>query len=225
MADHQPTQAPPAEGNSNSDPALQTNSNVPSANGTGDSQTDDGSDRDSVTSELSTQDYTVSLKDDLLEALDNVKVAGSFASFRKLHHSPPAGLHVDGVGDISMPLGETQARQLIAKARQAPYGRGSETIVDTGVRNTWELDASQFTFKDRRWPGYIHALSKRVARNLGIQSPIRAEIYKMLIYERGALFKSHTDTEKIPGMFGTLVVSLPSAHTGGVTKAVCRAWN
>lgn len=179
------------------------------------SQADDGSDRDSVTSELSTQDYTVSLKDDLLKALDNVKVAGSFASFRKLQHRPPAGLHVDGVGDISMPLGETQARQLIAKARQAPYGRGSETIVDTSVRNTWELDAAQFTFNNQRWPGYIQSVCAKVAADLGIKSPIRAEIYKMLIYERGAMFKSHTDTEKIPGQFGTLVIALPSAHKGG----------
>ncbi|KAK0708876.1 hypothetical protein B0T21DRAFT_247800, partial [Apiosordaria backusii] len=44
---------------------------------------------------------------------------------------------------------------------------------------------------------------------------VRAEIYKMLLYEKGALFKPHTDTEKIPGMFGTLVICLPSPHEGG----------
>ncbi|PTD09935.1 hypothetical protein FCULG_00007930 [Fusarium culmorum] len=37
----------------------------------------------------------------------------------------------------------------------------------------------------------------------------------MLLYEEGAMFKPHTDTEKIPGMFGTLVISLPSKHSGG----------
>ncbi|KAH8194082.1 hypothetical protein TruAng_011754 [Truncatella angustata] len=37
----------------------------------------------------------------------------------------------------------------------------------------------------------------------------------MLLYEKGAMFKAHTDTEKIPGMFGTLVISLPSPHVGG----------
>ncbi|RGP79497.1 hypothetical protein FLONG3_2245 [Fusarium longipes] len=50
---------------------------------------------------------------------------------------------------------------------------------------------------------------------MGISAPIRAEIYKMLLYEQGAMFKPHTDIEKIPGMFGTLVISLPSNHTGG----------
>lgn len=37
----------------------------------------------------------------------------------------------------------------------------------------------------------------------------------MLIYEKGAFFKAHTDTEKIPGMFGTMVICLDSAHEGG----------
>ena len=45
--------------------------------------------------------------------------------------------------------------------------------------------------------------------------PITSELYKMLIYEKGAFFKPHTDTEKIPGMFGTMVICLGSEHEGG----------
>jgi len=37
----------------------------------------------------------------------------------------------------------------------------------------------------------------------------------MLVYDQGSFFKSHRDTEKTDGMFGTLVVALPSAHRGG----------
>lgn len=58
-------------------PALGTDSDVPFASlptdGSEDRQIDDGSDRDSVTSELSTQDYTASLKADLVKALDELK--------------------------------------------------------------------------------------------------------------------------------------------------------
>ncbi|KAK4161767.1 hypothetical protein QBC43DRAFT_380518 [Cladorrhinum sp. PSN259] len=125
------------------------------------------------------------------------------------------GLCVDGVGEIKMPLSEEQARALIAKSRQAPFGRGSETIVDTSIRNTWEIDASQFSFQDPEWPGFLDSLCETVAEDLGIESPIKPELYKMLIYEKGAMFKAHTDTEKIPGMFGTLVICLPSPHEGG----------
>ncbi|KAK3400751.1 hypothetical protein B0T20DRAFT_152426 [Sordaria brevicollis] len=223
MADNQQPQEPPAvqEGNVDSAPrsALQTITNASFVNQLPDVTEEDRnheSDPESVASELSSNGYKVNLMKDLCEALDNVKVAGSFASFRPLKETPPAGLHVDGIGPISMPLHETQARQLISKARQAPFGKGSETVVDTSVRNTWELDASQFTFTDPNWPGYLQSIINDVASDLGIiNSPIRAEIYKMLLYERGAMFKSHTDTEKVPGMFGTLVVSLPSAHQGG----------
>lgn len=44
---------------------------------------------------------------------------------------------------------------------------------------------------------------------------IRAELYKMLLYEKGAMFKRLTGSEKVPGMLATLVISLPSAHWGG----------
>ncbi|KAI9625867.1 hypothetical protein H4Q26_016115 [Puccinia striiformis f. sp. tritici PST-130] len=129
--------------------------------------------------------------------------------------TPPAGLHVDGVGDIAMPLTEEQVRQLIDKSHQAPFGRRSETLVDVSVRNTWEINGDQLRFLDPAWQSYLLDLSKRVAINLGIEGLIRLDLYKMLIYEKGAMFKPHTDTERTPGMFGTLIICLPSPHTGG----------
>ncbi|KAH7141955.1 hypothetical protein EDB81DRAFT_885007 [Dactylonectria macrodidyma] len=161
------------------------------------------------------QNQTIDSREDLLNALQGIETSGSFASFRALSKTPPAGLSVYGVGDIEMPLSEAQARQMIASARQAPYGKGSETLVDTSVRNTWELDASQFTFNNPSWPAYIQKLCAFVSQDLGINATIRAEVYKMLLYEKGAMFKSHTDTEKIPGMFGSLAICLPSEHQGG----------
>ena len=50
--------------------------------------------------------------------------------------------------------------------------------------------------------------------NYGIEN-VEADLYKLLIYEEGAFFKSHQDSEKAEGMFGTLVISLPSQHEGG----------
>lgn len=34
----------------------------------------------------------------------------------------------------------------------------------------------------------------RVAADLGIRSHVSAELYKMLIYEKGAMFKAHTES-------------------------------
>lgn len=39
--------------------------------------------------------------------------------------------------------------------------------------------------------------------------------WKLLLYEEGSFFRPHKDSEKAPGMIGTLVISLPSKHEGG----------
>ncbi|PLW18434.1 hypothetical protein PCASD_15632 [Puccinia coronata f. sp. avenae] len=159
--------------------------------------------------------YDVSLKDDLNKAFNDIKAPGTFAAWGALPTTPPAGLNVDGVGDIAFPLQEETMRQLIAKSHQAPYGRRSETLVDVSVRNTWEINGDQLHFFDPDWLRYVLRLSHLVATTLGIKETIRLDLYKMLIYETGAMFKAHTDTEETPGMFGTLIICLPSAHTGG----------
>ena len=153
---------------------------------------DSQSDAESAASNLSTNTYCVGLKEELLAALSNIQASGSFASFAGISNTPPA-LFVDGVGDVTMPLSESQARQLIARAHQAPNGKRSETLVDTAVRNTWELDAEQFTFRDPAWAGFIKSLCAHTSQRLGINTPIRAEIYKMLVYEKCAMFKAHTE--------------------------------
>jgi hypothetical protein len=44
---------------------------------------------------------------------------------------------------------------------------------------------------------------------------IRVEFYMLLLYKTGGHFKAHQDSEKFPGMFGTLIVQFPSAFSGG----------
>lgn len=48
-----------------------------------------------------------------------------------------------------------------------------------------------------------------------IKYVLKAKIYKLLVYKQGGHFLKHQDTEKEKRMFGTLVVQLPSLHTGG----------
>lgn len=44
---------------------------------------------------------------------------------------------------------------------------------------------------------------------------VAAQLYKLLLYEEGAFFLPHQDSEKADHMFGTLAICLPSKHTGG----------
>nr|WP_294548771.1 2OG-Fe(II) oxygenase [uncultured Rhodopila sp.] len=124
-------------------------------------------------------------------------------------------LTVDGVGPIALPLLPVQAEQLVAVAERAPYGRGPDTIIDTSVRNTWQIGPPRVRIEGRHWPQTLAAMLELAAEGLGVSDPIEAEFYKLLIYDKGSFFVSHRDTEKAPGMFATLVVVLPSFCTGG----------
>lgn len=48
------------------------------------------------------------------------------------------------MGVVGLSLAKTNARKLIKLCRQAPYGKGTKTVVDTDVRRVWELDPAQF---------------------------------------------------------------------------------
>ncbi|KAI1025443.1 hypothetical protein LB504_012565 [Fusarium proliferatum] len=178
-----------------------------------------GSDNDEDKQSGANNSSTMATKDDfkvnLLKAIKDVKIVGKFAFDQEIEIPEDFSISVRGVGDIKLPLKKAQAVKIITQARQAPFGKGSDTIVDTSVRKTWELDPEQFTIGGDEWSNYLKELCELVAQKMGIKTPVHAELYKMLLYEKGAMFKAHTDTEKISDMFGTLVVSLPSKHKGG----------
>ncbi|RAH45362.1 uncharacterized protein BO95DRAFT_453568 [Aspergillus brunneoviolaceus CBS 621.78] len=147
------------------------------------------------------------LRSSLLNVLDAIETPAAFASSEEIGFVDP-GVFVHGMGSIYLPLEESQARQMIEQAHQAPYGKGSETIIDTSVRNTWELNSDQFELRRPNWNTVLVRVVADVARELDLDSTVHAELYKMLIYKEGAMFKPHTDTEKAPGMVATLVIDV-----------------
>jgi hypothetical protein len=124
-------------------------------------------------------------------------------------------LEVDGVGPIALPLLPTQAEQLITVAERAPYGRGEETLVDTDVRRTWQIDAARIRIEGQNWARTLQTIVARAAAGLGVTDMVVSELYKLLVYDEGSFFVSHRDTEKATGMFATLIIALPSLHAGG----------
>lgn len=151
---------------------------------------------------------------DFAEALSTVSRPSAFFVAGAQQVLAP-GLKVEGVGPVALPLLPNQAEQLIAAADPAPYGRGEETLTDTSVRRTWQIGAERVRIAAKHWPQSIGAIIARIADGLGIANPIQAELYKLLIYDQGSFFVAHRDTEKLPGMFATLVLALPSVCEGG----------
>ena len=144
---------------------------------------------------------------ELLRLTNDVENAGSFVEYGNFSTLMP-GINVTGVGPLSIPVVEAQAEALIAISEQAPFGRGEDTVTDTSVRNCWQIDASQFAIQNPQWTTQMQSLVKSIAFGLGLP-------YKLLIYQTGSFFVRHRDTEKMPSMFATCVVALPSAHQGG----------
>jgi predicted 2-oxoglutarate/Fe(II)-dependent dioxygenase YbiX len=150
----------------------------------------------------------------LAAVLDQVQRPGDFYATGTFDIHPPR-LEVEGVGPIALPLLPVQAQQIAAVAEQAPYGRGTETLLDPGVRRTWQVDAARVHLSGRRWDADLAGVVARVAAQLGVNGRVEAELYKLLVYGTEDFFVAHRDTEKAPGMFATLVIVLPSDYSGG----------
>jgi predicted 2-oxoglutarate/Fe(II)-dependent dioxygenase YbiX len=125
------------------------------------------------------------------------------------------GLDVEGVGVIGCPISANDAKKLIRVASQAPYGRGEETVVDTGVRRVWQIGLADFAIRNPQWNRHVEEIVEAVRIQFQIKAKVTASLYKLLVYEKGSFFKPHRDTEKESRMFGTLVICLPSRHEGG----------
>jgi len=150
----------------------------------------------------------------LLDSLRSVERSGDFCVGGMREIFMPT-IDVDGVGRIAFPILPVQAERLVAIAKVAPYGWGEETVVDREVRRTWQLDPAKVRIEGRHWEKTLAGLVADVALGLGVSEPVGADLYKLLVYDTGSFFVDHRDTEKVPGMFATMVITLPSTHDGG----------
>ena len=151
----------------------------------------------------------------LVEALDAIDRPGDVAAAGDRELTMP-GLEVEGLGAVGLPLPKAQARALIRRCRQAPYGKGTQTLVDTDVRRVWEMDPAQFELTNPKWKALIRSIIKEVKQRLGLEEcKLSAHLYKLLLYEKGSFFLPHRDGERLDAMVATLIVTLPCAHEGG----------
>ncbi|KID97864.1 2OG-Fe(II) oxygenase superfamily protein, partial [Metarhizium majus ARSEF 297] len=160
----------------------------------------------------------------LFEDLANVPLPRSFQSINQPPGQIPGGLFVDGVGDIAMPLNETQARQMIEKARPLPPSESSYRNTDVPIPGNWVLDANKFALHHPNWPSFLQALCDQVSRNLGINTRVTAKPFQMHIYEAGNVpsITEHSPLkDERPGMFGLMLLCLPSGHEGGEITMTC----
>ena len=151
----------------------------------------------------------------LEEMLQSVDRPGGFCAHGR-EFVPMPRLEVEGVGMLSFPVPDSQVRALVETAERAPYGKGADTLVDTSVRDCWQIDAARMRLGGGVWADTLRGILDTVAKRLGCPAGrLDARLYKLLIYEPGGFFSAHRDTEKTDGMIATLSITLPAAASAG----------
>ena len=106
--------------------------------------------------------------------------------------APDPELTVEGVGQITLPLSAGDAQSIISHASQAPFGKGADTVVDTSVRDTWEVQPADVSFGNPDWAKFVHRVaSVNVWKSLGVApftTPPRCELHKLLLYQTGSQY-------------------------------------
>lgn len=115
----------------------------------------------------------------------------------------------------------------------ATFGRNQEDVLDESYRKAGKLDSTDFaTFFDPVRSGLVEIIRGNLLEGHDDSKPVYAELYKLNVYGKplpsstllsftdttpgeGSFFKPHKDTPRGENMFGSLVVTFPTSHTGG----------
>ncbi|KAF7288952.1 Fe2OG dioxygenase domain-containing protein [Mycena indigotica] len=110
---------------------------------------------------------------------------------------------------------EEQLKRLAESCTRATFGRGTEDILDESYRKAGKLDCADFAASlDVGTLRLVEAISPDLldGRDDVEDKNIKAELYKLNVYGQ---LSSHKDTPRAGVMIGSLVVVLPTAHSGG----------
>lgn len=118
---------------------------------------------------------------------------------------------------VSLPVEAEDIEALISMAAPAQFGAGEDTVFDPSVRDTWVIDPARVHLGGPDWDKRLAVALTKIgeAMGLGAGGEIKPELHSMLVYGKGQFFLPHQDSEKNDSMLATLVLSLPTAHTGG----------
>jgi len=166
---------------------------------------------------MSRRDVNVSsAREQVATLLGDVTAAGSFSA-RRTAPADTLPIEVKGLGRLRFPVSAAQARQLSGVARPARYGKGTRTLLDRRVRDTWQIPLSRVKIDKRRWNQTLQPVLEDLRADLGLptDSRLTAELQSMLVYTAGQFFVPHQDSEKADEMVASLVVTLPSSFKGG----------
>ena len=115
---------------------------------------------------------------------------------------------VIGTIEGETPIHEIYFDQLLTLARRSNVGVGRQTLYNEMIRASNEISADEITLQ----PALIEIVQQAVSQ-MGLQlshpTPLRPQLYKLLLYNEGDHFSDHIDNSHSPNMIMTLSVELP----------------
>ena len=104
--------------------------------------------------------------------------------------------------------------ELYAIAEQSQVGTAKMTLFRLDARKSREF--SNVEVLNGSWAEKIDAVCGQIKEVLAPgASKVNAELYKLLVYQKGDFFHHHQDAQLSARMFATLLFFLPVAYTGG----------
>ncbi len=154
--------------------------------------------------------------EEIIEALEDLESTGTFWS-KQTAQLDDLTVAVKSIGELKFPLSKKQVKSMLTVAKPAKFGWKDKTIFDDNVRSCWEISKNNINIDTRHWNKTLKPMLNSMKENLGLpkRSELKANFYNMLIYSEGHFFKPHRDTEKCDNMIATLIIILPSKHSGG----------
>jgi hypothetical protein len=138
-------------------------------------------------------EYSQELKP--LEAvLSGVKQPGDFFVCCAIEMPMPR-VEVERAGTLSFPVPDAQIAALVRRAQRAPYGRGEETIVNTSIRNVWQIAPRKVEIGGKSWAANFENIhpAERIHR-FRLRKERRCHLHNMI--DRHRLDMTHM-TERV----------------------------
>ena len=134
-------------------------------------------------------------REELLDLLNETGQSNKFAAetSRCFSNAFFAGVTIDGLGILSLPVTPYVAAAVKQVCEIAPHGKGLETVVNMNVRRAFQIDSAKVSLSNDLRQA-VDDMVEECMDIMGVHGKVEAVLYKILYYEKSCHFDWHRDT-------------------------------
>ncbi|GJE87362.1 hypothetical protein PsYK624_034450 [Phanerochaete sordida] len=150
------------------------------------------------------------MEDVLLDAKLDWNCAFSF--YRAHSDAPNPLLNIDHVGTVGLPVAARDVQAL----RDQELAESDTNSAERGP--VWQVDVKKVKAAASKWHKFVEKAAQDVLDSLSLETKNkkpRVELKRLLVFEEGSDLIPNNDSEETGRAFATMLIFLPSQHTGG----------